>query len=435
MRTTARLLLLTLALAPAARADAPPARALVRIAVDDPRAARVDWERLGLDVVGLDPHHGTVDVLAPPDALDALLERDGLRIHGLEARDADRKLRDLRQYRRPAQVKQVLDQIVQAASHLATLEDLTPEGLFEGQHVYSLRLSSTRGPADKPSVLFTCQIHAGESSTTEVCLDIAQVLSSGYGTDGLVTRWLDEMAVYVVPMVNPDGVEHAMNVGEHWRMNRDPKCPVDLNRNFGASWDACEGATKVCGGADDYRGPEAYSEPETRALRALLLRVKPRYHVDYHEFGEDIAYPGGCGTVGRDAELAALGEGLKAVLEDDDGVKGRYSVGPLYSTVYPVAGSLMEESYEACGTLSFLFEIGREFAPPPSAGIVERQRAGWQFLLTAVEQCTPGVPCKVSADRVVGDQGCGCSATGPASLPLLALALGAMLRRRRGRSG
>jgi murein peptide amidase A len=60
--------------------------------------------------------------------------------------------------------------------------------------------------------------------------------------------------------LNPDGFAHRTRVNAHG---------VDLNRNSSEHW----------AGA----GPKPWSEPETRAIRALILRERPTLTIYYHQ--------------------------------------------------------------------------------------------------------------------------------------------------------
>jgi len=55
-----------------------------------------------------------------------------------------------------------------------------------------------------------------------------------------VRNVVDNTQIFVIPMVNPDGVEYSLNT-EEWRKNREPNYDdsgniisfgVDLNRNY-----------------------------------------------------------------------------------------------------------------------------------------------------------------------------------------------------------
>jgi predicted deacylase len=75
-----------------------------------------------------------------------------------------------------------------------------------------------------------------------------------------------EVDLWVIPTVNPDGVARGTRQNAHG---------VDLNRNFPYQWGHLTGTY--------YSGPESLSEPESRALRRFLDRVRPRFVVSIHQ--------------------------------------------------------------------------------------------------------------------------------------------------------
>jgi murein peptide amidase A len=75
--------------------------------------------------------------------------------------------------------------------------------------------------------------------------------------------------LWIVHDLNPDG--HARGMRQNAR-------GVDLNRNFGALWRPI-GAR----GDPQYSGPRPWSEPETRAIRALIRRVRPTATIWFHQ--------------------------------------------------------------------------------------------------------------------------------------------------------
>lgn len=86
------------------------------------------------------------------------------------------------------------------------------------------------------------------------------------------------------------------------RLNPDGSYGVDLNRNYGpyAYWDAENGNSSTEYFYATYRGPEPFSEPETRAIRDFLKEHKIRTCLNYHSAGGYYIYPYGA----RDHETA-----------------------------------------------------------------------------------------------------------------------------------
>ncbi|MHB0976134.1 MAG: M14 family zinc carboxypeptidase [Candidatus Aquicultorales bacterium] len=92
-----------------------------------------------------------------------------------------------------------------------------------------------------------------------------------------------DVEIYVLPNLNPDGWE---------KVQRGNARNVDLNRNLPAEWSAAIDPEDSSGASGCTAGPKPASEPETRALMALLEK---RFHrvVSLHSLGGIIDYDGG----------------------------------------------------------------------------------------------------------------------------------------------
>jgi protein MpaA len=112
-------------------------------------------------------------------------------------------------------------------------------------------------PAAPRKVLVVGCIHGNEPEGRKI-VDLLRAAAPPPGVELLLARNL-----------NPDGFQR------HTRQNAHG---VDLNRN------SPEGRRFLGGpGTAYYAGPRAFSEPETRAIRALILRDRPVVTVWYHQ--------------------------------------------------------------------------------------------------------------------------------------------------------
>ena len=96
--------------------------------------------------------------------------------------------------------------------------------------------------------------------------------------------------IFVLPL-NPDGLESGKvsprGLGQIPYVRKNARL-VDLNRNFESGWKK-GGSTDIR--SSKYRGPYPFSEPETRAFRDFVRRLKIIYHIDLHSGAEWVIVP------------------------------------------------------------------------------------------------------------------------------------------------
>jgi protein MpaA len=129
-----------------------------------------------------------------------------------------------------------------------------------GHSVLGRRITAHRyGDLDAPrKAVVVGNIHGDEPQGLRVTRAIRSMRGRIHGID-----------LWVIDTVNPDGL-HA-----HRRQNAHG---VDLNRNFGAKWRRTGPP-----GYRYYAGRKSFSEPESRAVRRLVLRLRPAVTVWYHQ--------------------------------------------------------------------------------------------------------------------------------------------------------
>lgn len=169
------------------------------------------------------------------------------------------------------------------------------------------------GPTE---VAYNASFHANESITTPVLLKFAEQLLKAYVTEepyeGVnVPNLLEEFTLYLVPLVNPDGVDLVNGLLDSGRFYREARRiastyskiafpqgwkanirGVDLNLQFPAGWEEAK-RIKFALGFDrpaprDYVGPMPLSEPESVAMYQFTKMHDFALILAYHTQGEVI---------------------------------------------------------------------------------------------------------------------------------------------------
>ena len=165
----------------------------------------------------------------------------------------------------------------------------------ESDDIWAVRISDNPEiDEDEPSVLFVGCHHAREWISVEVPLYLGKYLTDNYATNPEIASMVDNQQIWVVPMLNPDGYTYSRTINASWRKNRrnngDGTYGVDLNRNYDYEWgDHIPGGSSGNTSSGTYRGPFAFSEPETCAIRDLCLAHEFRSMITYHNYGGEVA--------------------------------------------------------------------------------------------------------------------------------------------------
>jgi hypothetical protein len=158
-----------------------------------------------------------------------------------------------------------------AAAHPAIAQFRVTGQSVRGRDIFALRISdNVQVEEDEPEVVFWANIHGDEFASGEIAYRWAMELLDAYGIDPALTGYVDDLEIWVIPLLNPDGHEN----GTRENMNG-----VDLNRDFGWNWDGWGGSTG------------AYSQPETRSLQEFCLEENVSLSATLHCEGNIFLYP------------------------------------------------------------------------------------------------------------------------------------------------
>ena len=218
------------------------------------------------------------------------------------------------------------DLVSDKVAYTSFLTDLIIEGLINrypfinscnvGMSVMGKNISCIKLGQGEKEIFYNASFHANEWITTPVLLKFAQEYakayesgSSLYGAD--INELYEEYSLYLVPMVNPDGVnlvngalynqtyfQQAKAIAENfpdipfpsgWKANING---IDLNLQFPAGWEMAKEIKYEQGytipAPRDYVGQKPLSAPESKSIYDFTLSHDFRLIIAYHTQGEVI---------------------------------------------------------------------------------------------------------------------------------------------------
>jgi len=254
--------------------------------------------------------------------------------------------------------------------------------------------------APKPRFLLMTQIHAREIVTSDVAWRFIDHLVNNYGSNSAVTTLLNGTEVWVVPVVNPDGVDVVQQGGNRPLLQRknqntsagncanpptsSNQAGVDLNRNTANHWGTVGSSTSPC--SQTYRGSGADSEPETKAINRLFRQLFADQRgpgdndaapattrgamISIHSFAGMNLFP--WGWTNRDSGNHAA---LRSIASRMSQLNG-YRFGQPGEILYNASGTSDDWSYGELGIASFTIELAScgSFTPAHSCTTTDFNR-------------------------------------------------------------
>lgn len=163
--------------------------------------------------------------------------------------------------------------IVQLASNEVAVADeevgewdsLKIEKKVFGQSAQGRSIEGYEIGSGENEIFMFASIHGNEMGTADLLNRLVLEIALKPGLVSAANRLI------IIPVANPDGYQERPD-----KLNANG---VNLNLNFGTS------AWEQYGPEGNYAGPEPFSEIESRILRDLVLKYKPKVMISFHSHG------------------------------------------------------------------------------------------------------------------------------------------------------
>jgi carboxypeptidase T len=278
---------------------------------------------------------------------------------------------------------------------------------YEGRDIWMVKLSDNANVNEnEPGVLFMGAHHGNEKASFEVLIYFIRHMINSYDKDNFdddndqqinedpidgidndndgaidedpsedrVREAIDNTQIFIIPMVNPDGVEAnsrkncAPNHGPFGTSNEVTSYGVNLNRNYDDHWflyyifpTNYHLLINSLDSSFNYRGPHSFSENETKAVRDFVGDQDISISLSFHSFSEVIIYPWMHTSKKAPHEdlFISIGENMSRI-NNYYLYTGRNYIFPRYGGTL---GSSENWLYREQGIISFTMELCREYAP------------------------------------------------------------------------
>lgn len=267
----------------------------------------------------------------------------------------------------------VLDQM--AASYPNLFKAKTPittaYTTHEGRPIFWVKISDNPNEDEvEPEALYTALHHAREPNSLSQMIFYMWYLLENYDTKEEVKYLVDNVEMYFVPCLNPDGYIYNEttnpNGGGFWRKNRrdngNGTFGVDLNRNYPYQWGFDDNGSSPNTDSETYRGPSPGSEPEIQMLMEFCNNHQFQIALNYHTYGNLLIYP--WGYVDGPSPDDDIFKGFAAAMVDENQFKAGYGSETVGYTVNGNSDDWMYGEQSSKGKIiSMTPEVGPQFWP------------------------------------------------------------------------
>lgn len=194
-----------------------------------------------------------------------------------------------RRYLSYSDINKYIDYLGRKYADMVTITNVGKS--YEGRTLKTVTIA--KGQQSRQAILIDAGIHAREWIAPATALYVINRLVQHANEN---RDLLNNLTWIILPLVNPDGYEYSLKTNKFWRKTRQPyrRCiGTDGNRNFNFHWGE-KGASKYeC--VNTFSGPRPFSEPETQAVRDLLVGKNDtvKFYLSLHSYGRMLLYPWG----------------------------------------------------------------------------------------------------------------------------------------------
>ena len=202
-----------------------------------------------------------------------------------------------------AQMETILDSMALLYPNLITVKAPASPPLksVQNRELWYVKISDNPNvDENEPELLYNSLHHAREAASLSQLIFFMYYMLENYNTNPDIKFLVDNTEMYFIPCVNPDGYVYNQTIqpngGGMWRKNRrnnGSSFGVDLNRNYGHNWGYDNVGSSPTASSDTYRGPAAFSEPETQIVRNFCNTHTFVTALNAHTYGNLLIYPWG----------------------------------------------------------------------------------------------------------------------------------------------
>jgi len=240
-----------------------------------------------------------------------------------------------------------------------------------GRHLWAMKISDNAivAEAGEPELAYIGSMHGNEPVGMEMCYDFIKELTDKYGTDSSVTSLVNGNEIWVLPLMNPDGLQ-ANKRENGWNQ--------DLNRSFPHLEADSTQSTNQLGPAftdADLQGLNKGRTPEAAAVMRWSRAENIVLAANFHTGNLVVNYP-------YDS-MAGVPSGQPAISPDDAlfrYISTEYAShnAPMFASTqfpggitngnqwYQVIGGMQDWSYRYLGTNEVTVELSSVYKPPAS---------------------------------------------------------------------